>query len=98
MNIAILASAERELDEAVEYYESQQFGLGTRFRNEVILALHRIQLHPQAYPLLSARARRCLVSRFPYGIIYQHKPESHLVLVVAIAHLHRKPDYWQSRT
>lgn len=97
MNIAILASAERELDDAVEYYESQQFGLGTRFRNEVLLAFHRIQLHPLSYQVLSARARRCLVSRFPYGIIYQYKPESNLVLVVAIAHLHRKPDYWNSR-
>jgi len=39
--------------------------------------------------------RRCLLSRFPYGIIYG--VDSETIIVVAVAHLHREPRYWIDR-
>jgi len=42
-------------------------------------------------------SRRCLVYKFPYGVIYQYQEDKNEILIVAIAHLHRKPDYWYSR-
>ena len=39
--------------------------------------------------------RRFLVLRFPYGIYYT--VESEVVVIWAIKHLHRDPDYWQDR-
>jgi hypothetical protein len=39
--------------------------------------------------------RRCLVKRFPYGILYGIDVDK--IFVVAIMHLHRKPGYWLSR-
>jgi plasmid stabilization system protein ParE len=97
VNIRFLKPAEAELDDAIEYYESEQLGLGTRLRNEVLRSLARIAKHPVAYQVLSNRTRRCLIAKFPYGIIYQHSTETDEILVIAIAHLHRKPDYWSSR-
>jgi hypothetical protein len=41
--------------------------------------------------------RRKLLSRFPYGLLY-HCPEPDWIKVVAVMHLHRKPDYWRDRT
>lgn len=35
------------------------------------------------------------IARFPYGVIYRHKENE--ILVIAVANLHRKPDYWQDR-
>ncbi|HAK44654.1 MAG TPA: hypothetical protein DCO79_01865 [Spirochaeta sp.] len=32
---------------------------------------------------------------FPYGIIYSYSTEE--IIIIAVMHLHRKPDYWKSR-
>jgi len=37
VKITFLKPAEKELDDAVEYYESEQWGLGIRFQKEVAL-------------------------------------------------------------
>ncbi len=97
MRVAFLEVAEAELDNTIKYYESEQPGLGARFRDEVSRAVSRITAYPSAYQMLSRRTRRCLIAKFPYGIIFQHNTSENEVLVIAIAHLHRKPDYWLSR-
>jgi mRNA-degrading endonuclease RelE of RelBE toxin-antitoxin system len=35
------------------------------------------------------------LSRFPYGLIYTI--DNGDILVLAVAHLHRRPDYWRDR-
>ena len=97
MKVTFLEIAETELDDAIEYYESEQLGLGDRFRQEVLRSVIRIQDFPLAYQSVSERTCRCLIAKFPYAIIYQFKPNIDSVLVVAIAHLHRKPKYWVTR-
>jgi len=88
-------AARFDLTQAVEYYEDCQPGLGNEFLDEVEVAIDRILQYPKAWSRLSHRTRRCLVNRFPYGIIYQVQ-EDH-VRIVAIAHSHRRPDYWDNR-
>ena len=84
-----------ELDEGIEYYNAQRSGLGFEFMDQVQSAVARIKQYPDAWQPLSRRTRRCLVKQFPYGIIYQLR--SNEILIVAITHLHRKPDYWANR-
>ena len=87
--------AEEEFGGAVEYYEQCQPGLGIEFAEEVYAAIGRIIQYPDAWSILSKNSRRCLVSRFPYGVIYQIK--SHTLRIVAVAHLNRRPGYWKER-
>lgn len=95
MRIRFLEIAEIELDEAVKFYNHELPGLGDEFLAEVVHALDRIARFPEAWHPSTKRTRRCLTRRFPYGVIYRHKENE--ILVVAIANLHRKPDYWQDR-
>ncbi len=94
MRAIFLKGAEKELDDAFNYYESIQSGLGFRFLTEVDLALSRITNFPLSYENIGNYSRRCLVQKFPYGLIYQYTESENEVLIVAVAHLHRKPDYW----
>ncbi len=87
--------AEEELDAAVNYYEACQPGLGLEFTEAVYGTIARISEFPHAWPLLDEDIRRCLVNRFPFRVIY--KVESDMIRIMAVAQLHRQPDYWRER-
>jgi len=95
MRIRFLEIAEIELDEAIAYYNYEATGLGEAFLTEVLNTLDRIGKFPEAWHPSSKRTRRCQTRRFPYGIIYQMRKDE--ILIVAIANLHRKPEYWKDR-
>ncbi len=95
MKILILSCAEDEFAEAVDYYNGQCPGLGYEFGAEMQRTFERIRRHPMAWPVFSARSRRCLADRFPFGVLYQVRPEC--ILVGAIMHLKRDPKRWQDR-
>ena len=95
MTFAFHPEAETEFLEAIEYYESCAPGLGEDFSLEVYSTVQNILSYSQAWPIVEGNVRRCLTSRFPYGILYSI--ESDRVYILAVMHLHRHPDYWQSR-
>ncbi len=88
--------AEKEFDNAVGFYEDCRRGLGIEFAQEVYAAIDRILKHPEAWSPMSKNTRRCLVNRFPFGVIYQIKSE--YVRIIAVADLRRLPNYWLDRT
>jgi len=93
--VKLIHEAETELREAVLYYEEQQGGLGAEFIREIRTALQMIQRAPEMWPASARGMRRYLVARFPFLVHY--RVESERILVVAIAHGHRKPGYWTDR-
>jgi plasmid stabilization system protein ParE len=95
LNIEILAAAESEIDEIYDYFERETKGLGPQFLDELLHVFKNIKRYPEAWPNFSGRTKRCLFSKSPYGVIYQLRKEK--ILVVAVAHLHRKPQYWKDR-
>ena len=95
MKIAFLPPAKDELAEAISYYNAQSEGLGYEFAAEVKRTLERIVQYPDAWSKLSTCARRCRTNRFPYGVIYQARKET--LLIVAVMHLGREPETWRSR-
>ena len=97
MKVTFLKLAEKELDDAFAYYESIQRGLGFRFLAEVELSESRIKNFPKSYEKIGTYSRRCLVQKFPYGLIYQYLETRKEILIVAVSHLHRKPEYWAKR-
>ena len=95
MRVVLHPAAEAELQSAVQYYEERQVGLGLEFAEEVYATLARIEEHPEAWSRVSANTRRCLLHRFPFGVIYQVRLDG--LHIIAIAHLHRRPGYWKER-
>jgi len=95
MKIEFLPPAIAELTDAISYYNVQSEGLGYEFAAEVKRTLERIVQYPDAWLKLSKRTRRCRTKRFPYGLIYQVRKET--LLIVAVMHLSREPETWKSR-
>jgi len=90
------SEAEVEMVEAAAYYEAQQENLGKRFLSSVQDALNRIHINPLLYPIVELDVRRCLTKTFPYGVLFRAPPDQ--IVVMAVMHLHREPDYWKDRT
>jgi mRNA-degrading endonuclease RelE of RelBE toxin-antitoxin system len=95
MTIEFLEAATVEAEEALEYYEQRQPGLGAAFRSAIEMALARIEARPLGMPLIDGRSRKCRLRRFPYNLIYRVLDDR--ILIIAVAHDRRKPDYWRER-
>ncbi|MCC5608167.1 type II toxin-antitoxin system RelE/ParE family toxin [Nostoc sp. CHAB 5834] len=87
--------AKQELDDAVAYYDNISRDMGDAFIAEVERTLNRIEQFPQTWTQLSKNTRRCRIASFPCGIIYAIKEQQ--ILIVAIMHLQRQPNYWTNR-
>ncbi|WP_148862720.1 type II toxin-antitoxin system RelE/ParE family toxin [Marinobacter fonticola] len=70
MDYTFHPAAEAELNEATDYYESIQPGLGMGLAEEVEKAIIRAVKFPQAWSYIRKPIRRSLVKRFPYGVLY----------------------------
>ena len=95
MNVRILEVARRELDEAIEHYNGEEPGLGGAFLVEVLATIERIRRFPEGWHPMGPRLRRCLLRRFPYGLIYGRDGPD--IVLVAVAHTRRRPGYWRDR-
>ncbi|OGW13567.1 MAG: hypothetical protein A3G93_10400 [Nitrospinae bacterium RIFCSPLOWO2_12_FULL_45_22] len=91
----LLPEAEQEMLEAARYYEAQATGLGVDYLSEVEHAVRTIEEVPATWPIIEGELRRRLIRRFPFGILYRIEPEE--IVIVAVAHLRRKPGYWKER-
>jgi len=87
--------AKLELDDASQYYELQLPGLGIRFEEEVKRGIRRILEYPNAWKIEKEDIRRYVLHRFPYKILYSIE-KTH-IYIIAIAHGHRRPNYWIER-
>jgi hypothetical protein len=88
-------SARLELNQAIDYYEKCQAGLGEEFAREVKATIFRIIQYPKAWGGFSKNTRRCLTNRFPYGLVYRILESE--ILIIAVMQLNREPAYWKNR-
>jgi plasmid stabilization system protein ParE len=89
------AEALEEYEEAAHFYARQQPGLDLRFIVSVENAIGVILEDPLRWRPFDEDVRRCFTHVFPYGILYTI--ERDYVLIVAVAHCSREPDYWKHR-
>ena len=83
-----------------QWYEQRDVGLGVQFVLAVEAAMQQICEAPQAWPLWpgcpeSLEAHRFVMKRFPYSIAYLEEPAE--IVVLAVAHMKRRPFYWMQR-
>lgn len=98
-NVRILDEASQEAIEAASWFESSLPGLGEEFFAAIKKGIDAIEediipLSPLPYAS-NSRVKRLILDRFPYSIIVLEAPDE--VVLVAVAHHSRKPEYWKNR-
>ena len=95
MKTEFLDEARQEFLQALSFQEDQQAGLGQRFKDEVDRNVLWIASHPDVLRVRPGGYRRMNLRIFPYYIAYIIRGDT--IWVLAVAHGHRKPDYWVHR-
>lgn len=70
MSYSFHPEARSEFEQAIDYYEDREAGLGLDFATEIHSTIQRIVDYPEAWAELERGVRRCMVRRFPYGVLY----------------------------
>ena len=94
-NLIIQPEAEYDIQNAFEWYESQNPGLGSEFVRAVDACLSGIGRQPLAYQVTYKQVRRVLIRRFPYVILYIFEQDT--VFIFACFHAKRNPKQWLDR-
>lgn len=95
MKSRFLLLAEIEMINAAKFYEEQAPHLGVDFLASVQSGVKDVESNPLRWPLLRPNIRRKFVKRFPYAVLYRVDPK--VIVIVAIMHLRRNPNYWIGR-
>ena len=90
-----LPEARDELLEAVAYYEGEASGLGSRLWEEVDRHIAWIERNYEVPRSRPGGYRRVNLKLFPYYISYIVREP--VIWILAIAHGHRRPEYWVDR-
>lgn len=94
--LILTPQAEKDLDDACQWYEDQNQGLGKEFIRCVDAKIASVLRNPLHYQIVFKNdVRRALVARFPFSIYFMDETDS--ITIFAILHQRRTLDSWESR-
>jgi toxin ParE1/3/4 len=96
VTVVLRPEAEADIEDARNWYEAQQAGLGDEFIEEVDAVLRRVGRAPRQFPKIHRELRRALVRRFPFAVYFLR--EGRRSVVVGVLHQRRNPAEWQRRS
>ncbi len=95
-HLRVSAGARTDLNETINWYQSQNPPTAERFLTLYSQAVSRILKNPRFYPLIRGKKRKARIDRpFPYSIFFTVKGD--LVTIIAVFHDKRNPSIWQKR-
>jgi toxin ParE1/3/4 len=100
VRIWLYPEADREIEKSARWYAAVRPALGHAFLDAVWDALDEIGRHPNRYPVVNgapsgADLRKCLLSKFPYVVIFEVRGDA--VEVLSVSHGARRPGFWKRR-
>jgi plasmid stabilization system protein ParE len=91
--LILLSRARNEIEDALDWYENRQEGLGEKLLLEVEDELQRIMNNPMLFPVshvAKTHYRKAVLPKFPYVIIFSVSTDT--IFVHSIFHTHLNPN------
>ena len=88
-------AAVEEAESAARWYHERSPRAATRFVEELIRVIDKIQAAPQRWPAGPRSTRKVKLPCFPFVVIYRESGDS--IQILAMAHGRRRPGYWRNR-
>ena len=93
--VIILPVAKQDVEEAADWYNSKQAGLGKRFTSQVREKVDQIKQNPYSSANRYEEVRTAVLDVFPFMIHYLIDASHKLVIITAVLHTSRNPDIWK---
>ncbi len=99
MKYKIVYAPEVKLDvqDAIDWHNKQQPGLGIKFLNELKKYYKTIKKSPESVAIRYDSTRCCPLEKFPYMVHYRLDKENNTIYVDAVFHTSRDPEIWLDR-
>ena len=100
MTFKVIAEAEakRDWNEAVDWYEEREPGVGLRLDDTIRTFLQTFSRQPERFPLATRLTRKAkILGPWPYSVYFTINTEHREVKVLAIWHGKRNPDELRRR-
>ncbi len=95
MKIYFSQLAQKELQDAIHYYDEITPRLGDEILHELEEAKHLILSFPLAWAKIKNNQRKYILKRFPYILIYKVYVDR--IVIATFAHQHRLPEQYMNR-
>lgn len=96
MKLIVLEPAQKEVREAIDYYNEHSSTAARAFVEEIRRSFAIIKAHPFRGPSTENGERKYVTQTFPYTIIYRVTDTT--VVVLAAAHQRREWGYWRTQS
>ena len=83
-----------DIQQAQDWYELQQKGLGKRYTNQVKKQINALKKNPYIFSIKYKEIRCKKIDKFPFLIHYKINEELKTVNIFAIFHTSRNPEIW----
>ena len=95
MRVEFLPDAHVDFESSACWYAERSAETALRFIREVEATISRIVQNASSLAFVDERHQECRLKKFPFRIIFRCVSER--IVVVALAHANRDPNYWQGR-
>lgn len=86
-----------EAQDAADWYNRREYGLGLEFAEEIGKAVEGLKQVPARFPKATSNLQVARVKRFPYSIYFHFQPATSRIFIVSIFHHRRRPGSWLGR-
>lgn len=94
-SIVLSEAAREDIETARRWYRARSGVLGRDFVRSLRICIEGIERFPEHHPVVHRNARRALLHRFPYMVLYVAHEGA--IVIVGCWHTHRDPQRWKDR-
>jgi toxin ParE1/3/4 len=95
-NLESHPEADQEIEAAFDWYAERSVNAAENFMGELGHAVDQIMATPERWANYMFGTRRYIMKRYPFILVYRLK-DRQTIQIIAVAHGHRNPGYWQHR-
>jgi hypothetical protein len=95
--LIVTEDAEIDIEQAMDWYESQQKGLGIKYILSVRACLKLILKNPFVFAIIYLKIRKANTKKFPYSLYYTINELNNEIITFAVIHGHRSDKIWKQR-
>jgi hypothetical protein len=96
--IQIDEEALQDIQSAINWYNEQSEGLGSRFLKQIKLQINSLKLDATIYANRYSNVHCMLIKKFPFMVHYMIDNTNFTIQVFAVLHTSRNPKIWEKKS